>query len=438
MSQIILLIALLFFIGNFNRNLAFWLMVTLYIDPGGYITKNLIELKYILPFFIAFFPISSHHSYLQFKKGQALKPIRLFLPFLFYIIIFYFIILNNQKMDEIKDYLYLGTYLSPLILIPFIYNNIYMATKKNPLLPLWVFGIAATVIGILFLLSTQFGFDFLQLRTFSRYGLDRIVTYQYGNHIFTPLIFITLFWFKSNKKSLNILIALGAILGLYVFIIDMSRGKYVSLVMIFFMIIYIRKQIGFRLNLMKIIIASSLLFIVIAFAAVDYLQRAGEMFTDTYDSVTTGVNTSGVKEKRFSKDMYFHLELFNKNKVLGVGYNQKWYTNGRFAYSASDLPLTGGLAMFGILGTLLYLYFVIGLLKMYLHLFRKLKKRYVSINFYLFLSIIFSAIVIVKYLIPFYWFQEIIRPQVLFIYFTFIAMSLSYINLYSGEKTITN
>ena len=77
----------LFILRLVDLKTALWIAIALFIDPGGYINKyfDLPEIRFLLPFFIAFVPYITDSRYRIKLNFNYYKPIRLFYPFLFYI-----------------------------------------------------------------------------------------------------------------------------------------------------------------------------------------------------------------------------------------------------------------------------------------------------------------------------------------------------------------
>jgi len=430
MLAVLSVFAILILLAYKWTNISFWLAIMLFIDPGGYINYlfNLPEIRFILPFYIAFMPLLTNNQYRKNILSADNKPVKLFYPFIVYALFFYFLLLNKENLSSIKDLLYLGIYSSILILIPIIYKNVYITTIRNPILPIYIFTIYASVVGILFILSTQFGYKLINVATGTREGLQRIIIYQYGNYLFIPFIFMILLKLPKNNKRLSMLIVSTALFGLIILIYDMSRGQYVYMALILILLFFT----FFRLRLMskigKSLITISVILLFLMLILPQYINQVSVLITNAVDS------SSEREELRFTLNLEQHKILFRKNPVFGHGYTRKWYDNGYDDYGASDLPLTGGIAMFGIVGTSLYLYFVVGLIKhLYKRImsFKKLKPQ--GIDFNMSLVVVFFITIIGKYLLPFYYFQDIIRPQLLLTYFTFIAIGMGYYRIYIND-----
>jgi len=436
MELTVLILVLLTVLNFINFRIAFWIAVGIFIDPGGYFHFyfDLMKLTFLLPFFIAFMPIIATRNIKLFPSSDYYKPIKYFLPFLIYLIAVYFLINNKEDLNTLKSYLYLGVYCNIFILIPLIYNNAFHITVQKPKLPFIILGIYGSIVGVLYMFSLISGADLLYVKTANRFGLTRYITYQYGNYLFTPFVFLAFHKIEEKKTLFNCLIILTGTLGIVIYLLDMSRGRYISMALTLLLMYGIRYYIGLTLK------SSTMVIIVIAFTVVflfqnHYVRNITRVFEDSYVTVVTGRNIQNKKEIRFTKDMPIHLKFFYKNPFWGFGYKKKWYSNAIGDYGASDSPFSAGLGMTGIFGYLLYLYFVFGLLYFLYKKINEVKSwqlKSASLDFSI-LYIIFS-IVMAKFILFPYWFQEIIRPQVLFVYYIFIAIGMA--NFYSLKQNV--
>jgi len=155
----------------------------------------------------------------------------------------------------------------------------------------------------------------------------------------------------------------------------------------------------------------------------DYSVRLGK---DIYLFITGNPYTSGVKEARLENQVPAHLGIIRQSPFFGAGADvaDKYISlkYDKSDYEISDLPVTGHLAYFGIVGILVYLIF-------YAQIIRVMRKVYLFIKFriskeFLARNRIEIAMIFVSF--AFFFKTLIFRPNYLFKEITYDRITINF------------
>lgn len=199
-------------------------------------------------------------------------------------------------------------------------------------------------------------------------NMNRYIMYSYGlMPLLIPLGVIT-FVFKVKIKKKMIL--LGFVLMSIAWLVSITRrhiiGIIVYFVLAFLMDAYIRKRYQFILNnTVKISFLILSVVLISNFIVPRYLGAAWMGIEESFSILQSGKNLKGEKDVRMTFNRPFINQQFYKHPLLGTGFDDRWRTGKGDAqgYEASDYPFLAALAMYGIVGVLVFLPVYIVLIK---------------------------------------------------------------------------
>ena len=165
----------------------------------------------------------------------------------------------------------------------------------------------------------------------------------------------------------------------------------------------------------------------------DYSIRLGQ---DIYLFLTGNPYTSGIREARLENQVPAHLGIIRQSPFFGAGADvaDKYISlkYDKSDYEISDLPVTGHLAYFGIVGILIYIIFYIQIIKvmrqLYLFLKSRMTKEFLAQNRIEIAMVFISFAFFFKTLIfrPNYLFKEITYDRFTINFFAGVMLAAFY------------
>ena len=125
----------------------------------------------------------------------------------------------------------------------------------------------------------------------------------------------------------------------------------------------------------------------ISFTFPKYLDAGTAGLQEAANVIQYGQTSSGKKDVRLGFGKEFMQDLIKKNYVFGTGFDNRWRGTGdKAGYETSDYPLLSAIAMYGIIGLLIFLPIYITLVRAVIFDIKFLKKHkmnYNSFDFYI-------------------------------------------------------
>lgn len=412
---------------NSRPDFAFWLLINMYFDPGGY-------LSYISEFYlgridfndilIVFIFIAFYKNY---KKGKIPLSISMkrFLIRLFYFILFYFIIyaalipflkndlnyatflLKNRRFIYGVVILY-GTYLFALRDLKYLYST----TLFVGFLTLSLFWISITTATPL-----------IQYAEFERYsgsGINRIGMYSYGIFdLLFPLAVIAYFLSKRIKFNLPFkkLLYVSGVLMLITLLVTLTRRTIIDVIGMTLIIIFLISKFTEK-NIItfsyKIFVPIVLVVFTLFILKPNYLTYIGKITNNTYYLLTTGEDKEGRTDNRVTGGGIYNdvFQTIGENVFLGTGYtyfhwefkesrgsvlatSTRGLQFGQLADAAQEIPIVNLFFSFGIIGFLFLLPLYVILVKTGRNIYKMLKLYIVPITHHNPFTVIFSIYTLV-------------------------------------------
>ena len=346
----------------------FWLAVTLFIDPGGYIQTYLpremlggLQIT-DLTFLLLFIPlISPKIKLLHYFRLRDNKWIIVFLSsytIIYHIFIFGYVT-PGGKISDLLDLLQYQrlTITGFIAIIP-----AYIFFQRNYQL-LFKFALVTSAFLILFyIIKLTTGLNIIPVWVAERIqgsGIMRIALLSYGYaHWFIYISLICLLY-RISLPNRKLIFFIGIVIFVAI-ILTLTRRSLIQ-ILFSFLIIYVihQKMLGLpllSLHFYKIIVSLGVLLLVLFLVIPKYLNYSILGMQDIVSLIQIGETIQGQKDMRMVSDIPQHIARFKQAPVLGYGWDPLWYSNftEKGGLSANDIPLTAALGMFGILGLLLF------------------------------------------------------------------------------------
>jgi hypothetical protein len=346
----------------------FWLGVTIFMDPGGYI-RTYLDRSMIggfqvwdLTFLLLLIPLISPQVkisyYFKFKDNRWIFNFLTLFTLFYFIPVYGYIApgLNTSSLFDFLQYERL-TIVGFISIIP-----AYIFFKRNQTLLLKFAFITSLIIVILYLVRLFTNLPVIPFWTATRgLGLEAtrisLKSYGFANwFIYISLIFV-LFKFRHTKKIWIYFIGLTIFMAI---IITLTRR---SIVILLFnsLLIYIIHQLYAKKGLLspklgRFVIAGVFAFLMIYILQPKYLDYSVSTLNSVVSFVSKTETSEVQSEGRLEHDIPGHFARFNESPIIGYGYDILWYSNdvAEGGLSANDIPLTAAIGMFGVLGLTIF------------------------------------------------------------------------------------
>lgn len=375
----------------------FFLFISLYADPGGYIrfyTNDLMqgairinELFYYLSFLPFLF---KKNIFREAFKNTTVKKIFIFLiVFDLYYIIVYGIL--TPALYGRLDFLFFLFKNRIFLTTPFLIISTYLLAKDK-LKYFFHFTIfISSVFLTLYFITLLTNIPLIPIASFERYsdsGINRLTMLSYGFFdIVLPLAFIT-YNLKINTKNKYWLYYAGILMAVTI-TITLTRRTYIYTLTCLLISYYINSKllnISLESIFKKIVIPILVFIIILGIIFPKYVSYAQNLFSDLITLATTGKNSQGEEDYRFAgtEGVLFIKKTFYENPLFGTGYMYEWFDStddfhgGK--YKAHDNPFWGSLAVFGIIGSILNLMLYGFILKLISNTLKILRVRFHEIK----------------------------------------------------------
>lgn len=223
-----------------------------------------------------------------------------------------------------------------------------------------------TIMGLYFLTLVT-PFELIKVFSFGRgFGISalRVTISQYGYMMMVIPVALVVILTRLRIKYKNLLI-IGAVAMFITVLISLSRITIFNMIgSILIALILVKKYFGLNLSLTVfkslIFFTSAIIIVLLLFPGV--ISSVYSMYSNTFREFL-GIIPEGTTQTRTLYEFVRMLPLFLNNLWFGTGYLQDFFSSyhTRWELGLADLPILGNLAIYGVLGFLLYLsrYFLI-------------------------------------------------------------------------------
>jgi hypothetical protein len=385
---LIVLIAFLFSLEY--PDFMFWLALTIFVDPGGYIQTYIgrsiiggIQL-WDLQFVLLMLPLVSQKikikAYFKYKDNRWIFNFLLIFALVYQIFIYGFLMpgISFKAVLNFLQYERL-TIVGFTAIVPayIFFRRSYFSLVK-------VAYVSSLTIVILFLITFTTGVPIIPIWTFKRgLGTDamRVAMISYGYaYWFISILFASLLLKINlpNKKWIYFI----ALSMLIVVTLTLTRRSIVGILFVGFVVYFLRQRImnGSMISpkLVRILLVFFLAIMALSVIAPKYIRYSTAMINSTIDLIVIGEGQEGVKDGRVEGDIPAHLARFHQSPYFGYGYDAAWYSNKTVegGLSANDVPITAAIGMFGIVGLIWFSVYYFKIFRILLQTFKILKILY--------------------------------------------------------------
>lgn len=422
------LIILILVIYYKYRDVFFWLLLNLYLDPAGVITHNfgidfLGPIKYydviFLFIIIAFYRIYKHNIFnridIQYRR---------FLYYLLFLLIYYYIVnlwlvpayfgRENLVIDNFID----GRRMVYAFCIGIMVYYSFLIYGGNKLFKVTL--IVSIVSFVIYFISLFFDLPLIPIITMDRYGDESLIRtgmISYGLFYWITyfgwiFIFFRNRFFKNQTKTYRWTIIVFVIF-IIVILMTFTRRQYFELVLTPIIIYLIVKKITpIKLYLSKMTAIFTMVILMLLIFAPSLLQGSSQIMKDTFLLIFTGEDTRGESNYRVdgTGDLLLTKAYIAEHPYFGNGY---FYFN----YDDKDEKTLGDMTLFavasdaarevpiynvfferGIVGFLLYIPYYYVVLKLLFLLLKLIKSKFYyfvwkdkySVLFVLMISVVYA------------------------------------------------
>ena len=368
----------------------FWLFLILLLDPTGYFTIHFDKEAWGGIFFrdlllpLVFLPVLSpkvDKSGIWKDKYFRAVLIAEIVFFFYHLIVYGYIVPQNDFNSYVRYFLirWRMSIFGWVIIVP-----VYIMAKRKMSVFTDMLVIITLAVFSVFFIQLIAGIDIFPVMQFERYKGSGIMRYSlFSTALADYTIPLALFVFLLNipyryKKALYA----AASLVFVSIIIALTKSVYISLFAYIFTVFFLMHKL-FRYPMGTLFrrgtLFSMLLVVALLITFPQYLDYSIRLGKDIYLFITGNPYTSGVREARLENQVPAHLGIIRQSPFFGAGADvaDKYISlkYDKSDYEISDLPVTGHLAYFGIVGILVYLFFYAQIIKAMRSMYKFLKQR---------------------------------------------------------------
>lgn len=351
-------------------------MFIIFTNPGGILKAlgensadggiNITDMLFVVLFICFIFVFDKNKSYNDNLYNKIIKNLSIFL--IYYLVFFAFFI---PLFRDIPNFSVLGAYIKIrhavihfllVIMIYEFYLRSYVIFWK-------IFLYSSILVIILFIVTVSTGIDILQVRTMDRsfIATKRLLMTDFGIMTLLVPMGVVVMIFKFNFKLKKIII-LTSVLMYMIWILAILRrfifGAFLYFILASILDNYIqhRSLIPIK-NIFNVGVYLLILIFIIQLSFPKYLEAGILSAQETYHVFKYGETISGQKDARLGFGKKHMQNTIKKHVFFGTGFDNRWRTKegDDAGFEASDYPLLSAIAMFGIIGLLIFLpvYFVL-------------------------------------------------------------------------------
>ena len=354
----------------------FWILIILYTDPGGllynYNTNNMQgEIKiYDLIFIvlsICFIAIPKNKIVLDkdFIRLRKYLFIFLFYYFAIYGYVIPVFIIKNHHYSFLTCFVKSRTTIYNLFIFIYIYE--FFKRSWDIFIKLFIF--SSILVLMIFLFGIMTKINILPVLLWDRgfISINRNIMVSEGiMELLIPFGIVSLVF--DLKIKFRSLILMGFVLMSVYFMLSLTRRSIISIFAYFILAMFLMSFITNHYGVMfkhVLKVFTVLIFIIISsyFVFPKYVEAARISIIESVDVVENGKTSNGHEDQRLGLRPFI-VQQFLKHPIWGAGFDNRWRGSpkaDKAGYEPSDYPFLAALAMFGMLGLLVYLpvYFVI-------------------------------------------------------------------------------
>jgi hypothetical protein len=350
-------------------NYFFWCLLILYTNPGGIVEAlkiyyvagkvNLGDLLFVL-LSICYFIIPKEHTVFDIEYLKVRKYLTIFL--IYYLVAFIVVvpIVNGNQNYSLADSLIKSRYTVYAILLS-IY--IYEFFKRRWDIFLKVFLFSSIVILALYIVTVITKINILPIGLINR-GFVNINRNMMVSEGIMPLLVplgVIVIVFNLRIKFRKVILTGFALMSM-AYLLELWRRNIVSIFIFLFLAAladaFISKRYMVVLNNgLKIILLITSLALISYLLFPRYIDAAMVGIQESFSVMENSRDMQGQKDVRLTLDRPFINEQFYQHPFFGTGFDNRWRTKGgdNQGYEAADYPFLSALAMFGIVGLVVFL-----------------------------------------------------------------------------------
>ncbi|HKK69370.1 MAG TPA: O-antigen ligase family protein, partial [Bacteroidales bacterium] len=270
-----------------------------------------------------------------------------------------------------------------LLIVP-----VFMMARRN--LSVFVNVLVATsiVVYLMYFITATTNFDLLPLWQAERYRGTGILRYlMFSSGLSDMLIPLSVFVFarRIDYRYRNLLFG-AVVLMLLSVLLSLTKSSYINVagLVIASLFLYYRFYGASFRGLMAMLLGPGILmFLFMLMVFPEYPRLVWRQVADLWLFITGDAYTSGMVEGRLVNQWPAHLALISQRPWFGTGAGFSDFFSLRFHpsdYEVTDLPITGHLAMYGVVGLAIYSLFYIQIWRYVVTTYRMIKSRVLELN----------------------------------------------------------
>ena len=399
---IILLAIYVLIASRYHPVFTFWLLFSLYFDPGGYqgvwfegnviSNINFTDVIFILCW-IPYFNLSSKESSLSGDRYFYLFYKYMSIFMLYFVIVYGFIIPHIYERPDFLGFLIKSRlYFMAFLLI----RPIYSFVKKGMEVYFKIIVYSAAIFLTLYFISLISGLNLIPIATVDRYidsGIIRITLWNYGLFDWVLNLALIVLFIKLRIKNKRLLFYSGLLMA-FAIVLTLTRreliGRVYSLVLILIIVNYLYGSHR-KVQIVKILLPLVVLIGLLNLTFPKYIGYANEEYKGIVSLVTSGRDREGNEDYRLAGtgDVVLMKKLIKEHPYFGVGFTRYSYEDlGNFRdldnplaglYAGGELPYLGSIGKMGIFGVFLFLPMYILIIYMSLKLYKTVKNNNILI-----------------------------------------------------------
>ncbi len=355
----------------------FWGLLIFYTNPGGIVQAfnvyyvfgkvNIWDVLFVL-LSVCYISIPRKHNVFDNDFIKVKKYLTFFLIYYFLVFVLITPIYNGNKNYSLLINLIKSRY---TLYNFFLFIYIYEFFKRRWDIFLKIFLFSSVIVLIIFIQGIITKVNILPIDLMSRFfvKINRHMMIHYG---LMPLLIplgAVIIVFKLNIKFRN-LILIGFALMSIAWMVSLTRRHIIGIIIYFILGILVsvlitgRYKILFRSTL-KVILILVCLITSSYFIFPRYVEATRIGIIESINVIEYGATSKGEKDERLGFARPFIVELFLKHPFFGTGFDNRWRNDvgDVQGYEAADYPFLAALAMFGVMGTLVFLPVYINIIK---------------------------------------------------------------------------
>jgi hypothetical protein len=372
----------------------FWVVIVLLFDPTGHLTvyfgKEALGGFYYRDFLfvLAFMPFISsrvnRRGMFNFKPFLVLLGVQVL--FLLYHVFVFGYWQPGKGWDYVLRYVLVRermTVFGFLLIVP-----VFMMARRNLAVFVNVLVVFSLLVYLMYFISVTTSVELLPLWQAERYRGTGILRYlMFSSGLSDMLIPLSIFVFarRIDYRYRNLLFV-GTILMLLAVLLSLTKSSYINvagLVVASLFMYYRFYRSSFRGLLGMLLGPAVLMLLLMLMVFPEYPGLVWRQVSDLWLFITGDAYTSGVVEGRLVNQWPAHLALIIQRPWFGTGAGFSEFFSMRFHpsdYEVTDLPITGHLAMYGVVGLAIYSLLYIQMWRYIVTTYRIVKNRIQELN----------------------------------------------------------